>query len=78
METLIIKVDNKKNLAYLKELLLKFNFVVEIDADSHSEQNQFTGHQNVEGILSSFSDVNKLKEEETILDKVVKEKHGVH
>jgi accessory colonization factor AcfC len=78
METLIIKVDNKKNLAYLKELLLKFNFVVEIDADPHSEQNQLTGYQNVAGRLSSFSDVNKLKEEETIWEKVVKEKHGVH
>lgn len=78
METLIIKVDNKKNLAYLKELLLKFNFVVEIDADSHSEQNQLTGYQNVAGRLSSFSDVKKLKEEETIWEKVVKEKHGVH
>jgi accessory colonization factor AcfC len=78
METLIIKVDNKKNLAYLKELLLKFNFVVEIDADSHSEKNQLTGYQNVAGRLSSFSDVKKLKEEETIWEKVVKEKHGVH
>lgn len=78
METLIIKVDNKKNLAYLKELLLKFNFVVEIDVDTHSEQNQLTGYQNVAGRLSSFSDVKKLKEEETIWEKVVKEKHGVH
>lgn len=78
METLIIKVDNKKNLAYLKELLLKFNFVVEIDSEGYSEQNQFSEQQYVAGRLSSFSDVKKLKEEETIWEKVVKEKHGVH
>jgi hypothetical protein len=78
METLIIKVDNKKNLAYLKELLLKFNFVVEIDSERYSDQNQFSGHQYVAGRLSSFSDVNKLKEEETIWEKAVKEKHGIH
>lgn len=78
METLIIKVDNKKNLAYLKELLLKLKFVVEIDIQPSSEQNTFTESLNVAGRLSSFSDVSKLNEEEIIWQKVVKEKHGAH
>ncbi len=74
METLIVKVDSKKNLEYLKELLLKLNFVVEIDAEPSAEQNQFTEYQNVAGKLRSYSDVAKMKEEETIWQKVVKEK----
>ncbi|MDO8965711.1 hypothetical protein [Algoriphagus sp.] len=78
METLIVKVDNKKNQAYLKELLLKLNFVVEVNTESFSEQNQLSGYPNVAGKLHTYSDANKLKEEETIWKKVVTEKHGIH
>ena len=78
METLIVTVDNKKNLSYLKELLLKLNFVVEINTQPSSKQNQVIEHQNVAGKLHSYSNVDKLKEEETIWQKVVKEKHGTH
>ncbi len=78
METLIIKVDNKENLAYLRELLLKLNFVIEIDGESSSKQNQITEYPNVGGKLHSYSDLSKAKKEETIWQEVVKEKHGTH
>lgn len=78
METLIVTVDNKKNLSYLKELLLKLDFVVEINTQPSSKQTQALENQSVAGKLHSYSKVDKLKEEEAIWQKVVKEKHGIH
>ena len=78
METLIVKVDSKENLTYLKELLGKLNFVVEIDAEFHSTENFSVPNPSVAGRLGSYSDVNKIKEEEGVWEKVSKEKYGLH
>jgi len=41
METIVIKVDNKKNVTFLIKLLKKLNFVVEvIDQQNESEGNK--------------------------------------
>jgi hypothetical protein len=78
METLIVKVDSKKNLSYLKDLLGKLNFVVEIDAEFPSTETFSDPNPSVAGRLGSYSDVNKIKEEEAVWEKVVKKKYGLH
>lgn len=78
METIIVKVDTKENQVYLKELLLKFNFVMEVDGESVTLQKELADSKNVAGILNTYADKTKLKEVESVWDKVMKSKHGVH
>ncbi len=78
MEILLVKVDTKENQAFLKELLLKFNFVVEVEGKSDSVHNALNASKNVAGILNSYSDKDKMKEEVSIWEKVIKQKHGIH
>jgi hypothetical protein len=78
MEILLVKVDTKENQAFLRELLLKFNFVVEVEGKSDSVQNALNVSKNVAGIFNSYSDKDKIKEEDSIWEKVIKQKHGIH
>ncbi|KPQ13969.1 MAG: toxin-antitoxin system antidote component [Algoriphagus marincola HL-49] len=78
MEQLLIKVDTKENGAFLRELLQKFNFVVEIEQKTEEVQNSTTIEKNVGGALESYGDKEKVKEESSIWESVVKLKHGVH
>jgi hypothetical protein len=78
METLLIKVDTKENQAFLRELLLKFNFVFEVGGKSESVEKSELLTRNVAGVLNAYADMAKVKQEETIWEQVVKSKHGVH
>ena len=78
METLIVKVDNKKNLIFLRKLLLKFNFVVKVETSPSTESIHLTDRINVAGRLNHYSDTTKIKDENTIWQQVVKEKHDPH
>lgn len=76
METLMVKVDNKKNSSFLKKLLQKFSFVVEVKSTPSEEADTLTDKVNVAGRLNSFSDLSKIKTEKDIWEKVIQEKYG--
>jgi hypothetical protein len=78
METLHIKVDTKENKDFLRELLQKFNFVVDVEAQSDSPKKTVAEIKNVGGFLNSYADKEKIKEEKSIWESVVKQKHGVY
>ncbi len=78
METLLVKVDTKKNQTFLRELLLKFDFVLEVGGKPETVGHLEPGEKNAAGILSAYADKSKLKQEETIWEQVVKSKHEVH
>ena len=78
METLHIKVDTKENKDFLRELLRKFDFVVEVEVQSDASNKMVAERKNVGGFLNSYADKEKVKEEKTIWEKVVKQKHGIH
>ncbi|MFC3415936.1 hypothetical protein [Algoriphagus hitonicola] len=78
METIIVKVDTEENRAYLKEFLLRFNFVREVDGEPIPLEKEKSESKNVAGTLQSYADSTKLKEEELVWEKIVKEKHGTH
>ena len=78
METLIVKVNNKKNLIFLRKLLLKFNFVVKVETTPSTESIHLTDRINVAGRLNHYADATKIKDEKTVWQQVVKEKHGSH
>ncbi|EKB48630.1 hypothetical protein B879_02788 [Cecembia lonarensis LW9] len=76
METLLVKVDNKKNSSFLRKLLLKFNFVVEVKTTASSESYTFPEIVNVAGRLRSYADPSKKNSEKAIWEQVIQEKHG--
>jgi hypothetical protein len=57
METLLIKVDTKENKEFLRELVHKFSFVLEVK--SNSPENPVAEIKNVEGSLHAFSEQEK-------------------
>ncbi|MCC5931165.1 MAG: hypothetical protein JJU28_18095 [Cyclobacteriaceae bacterium] len=78
METLIVTVDNKKNLSFIRKLLRKFSFVLEIKSTPSTEQSHLTNQVNVAGKLSHYADTSKIFDENTVWQQIVKEKHGPH
>lgn len=54
MEKLLIKVDTKENGAFLKELLQKLNFVVEVELESDLPKKIEDEITNVGGLLQRF------------------------
>ncbi|WP_289029012.1 hypothetical protein [uncultured Algoriphagus sp.] len=78
METLLVKVDTKKNQSFIRELLLKFDFVLEVGDQSEMAEDSESGKRNAAGILKAYADKDKLKNEKAIWEQVVKMKHGVH
>lgn len=78
METLLVKVDTKKNQSFIRELLLKFDFVLEVGDHSEMAEDSESGKRSAAGILKAYADKDKLKNEKAIWEQVVKMKHGVH
>ena len=79
METLIVKVDNKKNVSFLRKLLLKFNFVLEVRTKTSVESvSELDRSDSVAGKLKQYSNVERLNEEKSVWEQVVKDKHGSH
>jgi hypothetical protein len=76
METLLVKVDNKKNSSFLRKLLLKFNFVVEVKTTASTEAYTSPEKVNVAGRLHSFADFSKNKNEKAVWEQVIQEKYG--
>jgi hypothetical protein len=76
METLLVKVDNKKNSSFLRKLLRKFNFVVEVKTTPSDEPYTIPEIVNVAGRLHSYSNPSKKKSEKAVWEQVIKEKHG--
>jgi hypothetical protein len=65
METLLIKVDTKENKAFLRELLQKFDFVVEVEVKSDSPKNPIAETTNVGGLLKAYADKEMTKDKKT-------------
>lgn len=78
MKTLIVKVDTKKNQDYLKELLQKFDFVVEVGEETSLRGEGGPEPKNMAGFLKSFADISKIEEETEVWEKVINERHGLH
>ncbi len=74
METLVVTVDTKKNVNFLKKLLLKFNFV--IDIKSRSSDRKPKAIINVAGKLHAYADPSKQKQEKFAWEKIARDKHG--
>lgn len=51
---------------------------MEVDGESVTLQKELADSKNVAGILNTYADKTKLKEVESVWDKVMKSKHGVH
>jgi hypothetical protein len=75
METLIVKVDNKKNSSFLAKLLQKFNFVLEVKTTSSGEST-IPKIVNVAGRLHGYADSSQKKSEKAVWEQVIQEKHG--
>ena len=78
MEMLVVKIDSKKNSSFLKKLLLKFNFVLEVKSTTSEDVHSVPEKINVAGSLNKFSDLSKMKNEKAVWEKVILEKHGTY
>jgi hypothetical protein len=78
METLIVKVDTKRSMAFLRKLLLNFNFVIEVKSAPSDNLIIESDRVNIAGRLHRYADVNKIIDEKMAWQKVVEEKHGAH
>ena len=76
MEMLVVKIDSKKNSSFLKKLLLKFSFVLEVKSTTSEDVHSVPEKINVAGSLNKFSDLSKMKNEKAVWEKVIHEKHG--
>ncbi len=78
METLIVKVDNKKNRTFLKKLLHKFGFVIEVKTKPSIKSTNPTHTINVAGKLHQYANPDRMNQESSAWQKVAKEKHDTH